>query len=138
MDRQQELGQRLAEAPADQVRGADDADGRANASARAETQRGLGVLDRSFGLPGKQTEKAAVVPAAGKARIERQSTIHQTHHRADVVAEKREGTGGIYDGAGIVAARSKSSPGEIGTLTTIRLGILAPASDATLRMEVRS
>jgi hypothetical protein len=48
------------------MRGADDPVSRADEGARAETQRGLGVLDGSFGLPSKEAQKAADVPAASK------------------------------------------------------------------------
>src|SRR5262249_36933916 len=116
--------------------GANDANRRTDTSARAQTQRRFGMLDGSLGLPGKQAEQTAVVPAAGKARIERQSPIHQRHHRADVLAENRKRVGSIHDSSSISPGHSHGPLGKIGTLPTICLSSVATASDPTCRMKV--
>ena len=61
-----------------------------DAFAWAETQRALSVLDRGFELSRRTPQGAADVPTAREARVERECTIDQRHHRADVLSEERE------------------------------------------------
>ncbi len=51
LDREEELWDRLVEAPAYEQRTANHAENRANSATRAEPQSGLGMLDRNVGLP---------------------------------------------------------------------------------------
>jgi len=45
------------------------------------------MLDREIGLAGPEPEKAAYIPAAGEARVERQRSVDQPDHGADILAE---------------------------------------------------
>ena len=83
------------------------------------------MLDRDVGLARPVPENAADIPAAREARVERQRTINQRHHRTDVLAERGQREGGIGKGARIVAGNLQGAPGEIGALAAIRLGVLA-------------
>jgi hypothetical protein len=68
------------------------------------------------GWPAHISEDAADVPAASVVWVERQRTINQRHHGADVLAEIRQHDGGIHQDAGILAGHFQGSPGEIGAL----------------------
>src|SRR5271170_7224058 len=84
------------------------------------------MLDRDVGLTRKQSDGAAVVPAAGVVRVERQRTVDQRHHGADVLAEIGQRLSGIRQDPWVIASYFESSPGEIGALQTVRLRIFAP------------
>ena len=84
------------------------------------------MLDRDIWLARPQPEDAADVPAARVVRVEREGTINQRHHRADVLAKIGQRFGGIRQDPRIVAGHFQGSPREIGALQTIRLPIFAP------------
>ena len=94
--------------------------------ARAETQRGLDVLDREIWLPGPQPEQAADVPTAREARVERQGTIDQRHRGTDVLAEIPEDERGIGEDAGVVTGHLQRPPREIDRFAAVRLRVFAP------------
>jgi hypothetical protein len=54
---------------------ADQAQRCSHTLARAQPQRGFGVLDREIGLTGPQPENATQKPAAGEARVERKGAV---------------------------------------------------------------
>ena len=66
------------------------------------------------------------MPAAREVRVERQGTVDQRHHGADVLAEIGQREGGIRQDARVVAGHFQGSPGEIDALQTVRLRIFAP------------
>jgi len=74
--------------------------------AGAEAQRGMDMLRRDVGLAGPDPEDAANKPSVGEVRVEREGTLNQRHHGADVLAERREREGSIRQGARIVAGYS--------------------------------
>ena len=59
-------------------------------------------------------------------RVERESTIDQRHHGADVLAEIGQRKSGVYQGERIVARDFECSPGKIDALQTVRRRIFAP------------
>src|SRR6516162_273655 len=71
--------------------------------ARAEAQRGLYMVHRDVKLARPMSENAADVPPAGEAGVERQCTIDQCDHGADVLAEIRQRHGSIRKNTRIVA-----------------------------------
>ena len=119
------------EAQANEMRGAQQTEGHANAGTRTETKRGLHVLYCQIRLPGPEPESAADVPAAREAGVERQSTVDQRHHGTEILAEIAQRKGGIGDGAGIVTGYLQSPTGEIDALATVRRWIIAPGVQAT-------
>jgi len=78
------------ETPAVEMRGAYYKERRATTGTGTKAQRGLDMLDRDVGLARPLPEDAAQVPAAGIVRVERQRTVDQRHHSADVLAEIRQ------------------------------------------------
>src|SRR5215469_5045621 len=83
------------------------------------------MLDRDAGLAGPNPEDTADVPATREIRVERQGTIDQRYHRADVLAEIGQCEGGIRQRARVVAGHFQGSPREIAALQTVRLPIFA-------------
>ena len=63
------------------------------------------MLDREIGLTGKYPEKAAHIPAAGKARVDRKRTVNQSDHGADVLAETSQYQSRIGEDARVVLCR---------------------------------
>jgi hypothetical protein len=59
----------LAVTPADEMRLANDREGKADTRTRAETKRGLDMLDRKIRLPSHQPDAAALEPPAREARV---------------------------------------------------------------------
>src|ERR1700751_1289083 len=55
--------------------------------ARTETQRHIDVLHRYVQLARPTSQNTANMSSAGETRVERQRTIDQRHHGADVLAE---------------------------------------------------
>ena len=53
------------------------------------------MLDRDVGLARKRLRMPLMMPAAREIRVERQRTIDQRYHRADVLAEIGQREGGI-------------------------------------------
>src|SRR5262249_46761220 len=90
---------------------------------RAEAQRGLGKLDRPVELTGKKSENGTYIPTASKARIERQRSVYQRHHGADVFAIIAQREGGIGKDGRIVAGRLQGSPGVISALAPVFRGV---------------
>ena len=83
------------------------------------------MLDSDVGLARIHSEGATDVPAARGTRVERQCTIDQRHHGADVLAEIGQREGGIRQDARVIAGHLQRSPCEINALQTIRLRIFA-------------
>jgi len=127
LDREEECRHCLIEAPAEEMCAAHCKKGHADGRTRAEPQRGLDVLEREVGLTCSQPKIAADLPAACEARVQRQCTIDQCHHRADVLTEIAERRGGIRQDAGVIAGDLEGALGEIDALPTVRLGIFAAA-----------
>src|SRR6516165_4702150 len=98
----------------------DDGECCADSSAWAETQRGLDMRDRHVRLPRRHSEDAANMPAAREIRVERERTVGQCHHGADVLAKIGERLGSIRQDARVVARDFEGSPGEINTLHAMR------------------
>src|SRR5215472_8583640 len=105
LDREKQFRHRLSETPTKKMRGSYYLEGRADPGARTESQRSLGMLDRDVELAGPIPEYAANEPAAGVIRVERQGTIDQRHHRADVLAEIGKPLGGMHQDAWVIAGR---------------------------------
>ena len=53
------------------------------------------------------------MPAAREIRVEREGTIDQCHHGADILAKIGQRLGGIRQDARVVARHFQGSPGEI-------------------------
>src|SRR5215469_2210420 len=102
LDCDEQFRHRLIKAPSQEMRLAYQRKRGANAGARTETQRGLGMLDREVGLAGEKPENAADVPPAGKIRVERQGMIDQSNHCVDILAEIGQGEGGIDNDVRVV------------------------------------
>ena len=60
---------------------------REDAGAGTEAQRSFDMPDRDVRLSRPHSENGADVPAAREIRVEREGTVNQRHHRADVLAE---------------------------------------------------
>ena len=127
MDREEDLRNCLVEASAEEMCNADYERCPAGSGARAETQRRFDMPDREIRFPADQPQHAADVPAARKARVERQRTIGQCRHRADVLAEKREREGGIREDARIVVGLLQCLARQSGSLAAVGLRIFALA-----------
>src|ERR1700756_1704343 len=123
LDSEKQFRQRLLEAPAEQLCGANYIENLAKPAAWAETQRSLGTLDCSVKLARKKQENGTDVPAARKARVERQRPIDQRHNRADILAEIGQREGGIGQSARIVTGHLQRPPGEIDTLAAVCRGV---------------
>src|SRR3954471_22975681 len=66
------------------------------------------------------------MPAASGVRVERQGTVNQRHHRANVLSEIGQREGGIREDARIVAGFLKGSSCELSAFQSICLPIFAP------------
>src|SRR6266478_7464306 len=71
------------------------------------------MLDRDIVLAGPEPEKAAYIPAAGEARVERERTVDQPDHGADVLPELAQHESGVREDAGVVLPRLERTPGKI-------------------------
>src|SRR5258708_24759401 len=100
---------------------------RTDTDARAETQRGLDMLDREVRQARPSPEYAADEPPMREIWVELQRTIDQSDHRANVLTERGQCEGGIRQDVRIVAGHFQGPPGEIDALHTVRRRILAPA-----------
>ena len=85
------------------------------------------MLDREIGLTGPDPENAAHKPAAGEARVERQRTVDQPDHGADVLAEISQHEGGVGEDARVVLPRLERLPSKIAGLAASCLRLLGPA-----------
>ena len=108
-----------------------------DALARTEAQRSLEMLDCDIGLACPIPECAAKGRPTSVVRVERQGTIDQRHHRADVLAERGQRMGGIHQDDRIVAGRLQRPPSEIGAFQTVRLPILTPTVGKQPKTAVR-
>src|SRR3954454_17246667 len=79
------------------------------------------MLDREIVLTGPDPESAARMPAAGKARVERERTVDQPDHGADVLAEIRQQEGGVGEDARVILSRLERLPSKIDALAAIYL-----------------
>jgi hypothetical protein len=116
LDREEQSRHCLIEAQTEEMSSAYETERRADAGAGTEAQRGFDMLDRGVGLARKHPEYAADVPAARVVRVERQGTVDQCHHGADVLAKVGQRAGGIHQDTRIVADHLQGSPREIGAL----------------------
>ena len=103
MDREEQLRHGLTETAADEMCTTYYKEQRAGADAGTEAQRGFSMLDCDVGL-GPQSSCAADEPAAREIRIERQGTIDQRRHGADVLAEIGQRLGGIGQDSRVVGS----------------------------------
>src|SRR6516165_10064076 len=69
LDRQEQFWHSFIEPPSQEMRLAYQRKRGANASARTETQRGLGTLDREVGVAREKPQNAADVPPPCKIRV---------------------------------------------------------------------
>jgi hypothetical protein len=83
------------------------------------------MRDRNVRLARLHSEGAADVPGAREIRVEREGTVDQCHHGADVLAKIGQRLGSIREDARVVARHFEGSPGEINTLQTVRRRIVA-------------
>jgi|HubBroStandDraft_6_1064221.scaffolds.fasta_scaffold33304_5 hypothetical protein len=103
LDRQEQFRHGLLEPPSQEMRLAYQRKRSADAGARAEPQRGFGMLDREVGVARKKPENAADMPTPCKIRVQRKGTIDQRNHCADILAEIGQGEGGIDNNLRIVS-----------------------------------
>src|SRR5262249_6140329 len=83
------------------------------AIAGVEPQSGLQMLDREIGLPGPQSQPAAVDPTAGIARIELKATINQCGRRTELPAGVAERVGSPAKSICVVASATQCALGKI-------------------------
>src|SRR5260370_27749744 len=74
------------------------------------------MLDREIGLAGPDPEHTAHMPAAGVARVERERTVDQPDHGADILAQMSQHESGDGEDAGVVLRHLQRLPGEIAAL----------------------
>src|SRR5271167_3283604 len=116
LDREEQFRHRLFEAPAEETRGPYLKKRVADPGAGTESQRGLDMLDCNVRLACISPEDTADVPAIGVVRVERQRTVDQRHHGADVLSKKSEREGGMRQDARVVAGHFQGPPCEIWAL----------------------
>ena len=85
------------------------------------------MLDREVGLTGKHPEKAAHIPAAGVARVERERAVDQPDHGTDIFAEVSQHIGGVDEDARVVLRRLERPPSKLYALATACLRRFCPA-----------
>ena len=83
------------------------------AIAGVKPQSGFQMLDREIGLPGPQSQPAAVDPAAGIARIELDATIDQCGRRIEIPAGVAERVGSPAKSIWVVASAAQCALGKI-------------------------
>src|SRR5260370_37415835 len=83
------------------------------------------MLDREIGLTGPEPEKAAHIPAAGKARVECQRSIDQPDHSADILAASQHERG-VREDARVVLRYLERLPSEIAGLAAGDLRRFSP------------
>src|SRR5207249_3629267 len=72
-----------------------------------------------------------------ETRVERQCTIDQSDHCADILAEKGQRKSGLGESARIIVSHLQGSPGKIAALLTVLPRIFAPAVRAASNIVVR-
>src|SRR5258708_20530674 len=96
----------------------------------AQAERGLDMLDREIVLTGQEPDLAAKIPATGEARVERERTVDQPGHGADVLAETCQHKRGVSEDARVVLPPIASLPGKLDALGAIYLHRVAPSLNA--------
>src|SRR5690242_16407966 len=137
LDREEEFRHSLVEPPSKGTSTTHYRKRVGDTGARAEAQRGLNMLDRIVGLARPNPERSADRPATRKIRVEREGTVDQRHHRADVLAEISQRKSGIHQDSRIVTGHLQGSPGEIGSLQTARRRFFAPTVPKQPKTAVR-
>ena len=137
LDREEWMRRCLIEAASQEMRLTDDGERGADPGAWAEAQRGLDMRDRNVRLARLHSEDAADVPGAREIRVEREGTVDQCHHGADVLAKIGQRLGGIRQDARVVARYFKSPSGEINTLQMVRRRIIAAAVEEQPETAIR-
>ena len=79
LNRQEQFRRGLFEAPAEEVSATEYSERRAGAGTGTKAQRGFDMFDRNIGLACPIPKSATYRPAARKARVECQGTVHQRH-----------------------------------------------------------
>src|SRR5690242_20387557 len=95
------------------------------------------MLDREIGLAGPNSEEAADKPAAREARVEREGTVDQPDHGADILAELTQHMGGVDENARVVLPRMERLPSKITGLAPGCLRLLGPAVSDEPQVAVR-
>ena len=85
------------------------------------------MLDRDMELTGKQPQKTAQKPGAGEARVERQCTVDQRDHSADIFAEASQHKRGVCEEARVVLSDVKGLSGLFDSSAADFLVFLDPA-----------
>jgi hypothetical protein len=88
-------------------------------------------------LTGKHPENAAHVPAAGKARVDRKRTVDQPDHRADILAEIRQGEGRVGEDARVILPHLECLPSKIASLAPGCFRLFDPAISDEVSVAVR-
>src|SRR6516225_9200389 len=91
------------------------------AVAGVEPQSGFQMLDREIGLPGPQSQPAAVDPARGIARVELKATIDQCGRRVEIPAGVAERVGSPAKSIGVVASTVQRLTGKIDGSPSVQL-----------------
>src|SRR4051794_19041807 len=95
------------------------------------------MLDREIVLTGPDPKSAARMPAAGKARVDRQRTVDQSDHGADVLAEIRQREGGVGENTRVVLPRLERLPSKIDALAAVCLRLFGPISSVEVHVAAR-
>src|SRR6266478_688775 len=127
LDGQEQIRRRFIKPVFEEIGRTHRGQGLTHTLARAQTQRGLEMLDREIVLTGEYSEKATQIPASGKARVERECTIDQPRHSAYILAQLGPHEGGVGEDARVVLRRLERLPGKIVGLAVICFRRLGPA-----------
>src|SRR4029077_13861318 len=71
------------------------------------------MLDCEIGLAGPDPEGTAQIPAASIARVEREGTVDQPDHGADILAESSQHEGGVGKDARVVLSLLERLPSKL-------------------------
>ena len=117
-DGEDQFRDRFIEAPAEEVRGADDTERRADLGARTEAQRSLCMLncDIELGRVRSVSEIAADLPASRETGVEPQGAVDQRQHGADVLAEEGERNRGVHQHSRVIAGYLQRAPRKVSAL----------------------
>src|SRR5215212_415429 len=85
------------------------------------------MFDCEIVLSSESPEKAAQIPAAGEAWVQRECAVDQPHHGTDVLAQSRQHNGDVGDDTRIVLPDLECPPGEFDALLSIILRCFGPA-----------
>ena len=95
------------------------------------------MLDPEVVFAGVGPQNAAQIPAAGKARVERERPVHQPDHRSDILAEISQHVGGVSQNARVVLRRLERPPSEIDALAAVWFRRFGPAVNDEPHVAVR-